>query len=46
VRNSVVGAYAVLKPDVSLEAETIVGAGVTIPSGTRISGGRVPAERE
>ena len=46
VRDSVVGAYAVLKPDVSLAAETIVGAGVTIPSGTRISGGRVPAERE
>ena len=46
VHDSVVGAYAVLKPDVSLAAETIVGAGVTIPSGTRISGGRVPAERE
>jgi mannose-1-phosphate guanylyltransferase len=46
VRDSVVGAYAVLKPDVSLAAETIVGAGATIPSGTRISGGRVPAERE
>jgi mannose-1-phosphate guanylyltransferase len=46
VRDSVVGAYAVLKPDVSLAAETIIGAGVTIPAGTRISGGRVPAERE
>jgi mannose-1-phosphate guanylyltransferase len=45
VRDSVVGAYAVLKPDVSLAAETIVGARATIPSGTRISGGRVPAER-
>ena len=43
---SVVGAYAVLKPDVSLAAETIVGAGATIPSGTRISGGRVPSERD
>jgi mannose-1-phosphate guanylyltransferase len=46
VRDSVIGAYAVLKPDVSLAAETIIGAGATIPSGTRISGGRVPAERE
>ena len=46
VHDSIVGAYAVLKPDVSLAAETIVGEGVTIPSGTRISGGRVPAERE
>ena len=46
VRNSVVGAYAVLKPDVSLSAETIIGCGATVPSGTRISGGRVPAERE
>ncbi|HEV7524493.1 MAG TPA: NDP-sugar synthase [Acidimicrobiia bacterium] len=46
VRDSVVGAYAVLKPDVSLAAETIVGARATVPSGTRISGGRVPAERE
>jgi mannose-1-phosphate guanylyltransferase len=45
VHDSVVGAFAVLKPDVSLEAETLVGAGATIPSGTRISGGRVPAER-
>jgi NDP-sugar pyrophosphorylase family protein len=46
VRDSVVGAFAVLKPDVSLAAETIVGAGATVPSGTRISGGRVPAERD
>ena len=46
VRASVVGADAVLKPDVALAAETIIGAGITIPSGTRISGGRVPAERE
>jgi len=45
VRDSVVGAYAVLKPDVSLTAETIIGASATVPSGTRISGGRVPAER-
>ena len=46
VRNSVVGAYAVLKPDVSLSAETIIGSGATVPSGARISGGRVPADRE
>ena len=46
VHESVVGAYAVLKPDVSLSAETIVGAGATVPSGTRMSGGRVSAERE
>jgi len=46
VYSSVVGADAVLKPDVALSAETIVGAGITVPSGTRISGGRVPAERE
>jgi UDP-3-O-[3-hydroxymyristoyl] glucosamine N-acyltransferase len=46
VRDSVVGAFAVLKPDVSLSAETIIGAGATVASGTRISGGRVPAERE
>ncbi|HUI48164.1 MAG TPA: NDP-sugar synthase [Acidimicrobiia bacterium] len=45
VRDSVVGAYAVLKPDVSLASETIVGAGVTVASGTRISGGRISAER-
>ena len=46
VHDSVVGPYAVLKPDVSLAAETLVGAGATIPSGTRISGGRVPPERD
>ena len=46
VHSSVVGADAVLKPDVALSAETIIGAGITVPSGTRISGGRVPAERK
>ena len=46
VHDSVVGREAVLKPDVALAAETIVGAGVTVPSGTRISGGRVPADRD
>jgi NDP-sugar pyrophosphorylase family protein len=46
VHDSVIGAYAVLKPDVSLAAETIVGDRATVPSGTRISGGRVPAEQD
>jgi NDP-sugar pyrophosphorylase family protein len=41
---SVVGRDAVLKPEVALGDETIVGAGMTVASGTRISGGRVPAE--
>jgi len=44
VVDSVVGADAVLKPDVSLTGETIVGAGATVASGRRISGGRVTAE--
>ncbi len=46
VRNSVCGAVAVLKPDVALGDETVVGAGTTVMSGTRLSGGRVPADRE
>jgi mannose-1-phosphate guanylyltransferase len=46
VVDSVVGADAVLKPDVSLTAETIVGAGATVASGRRISGGRVTADQE
>jgi mannose-1-phosphate guanylyltransferase len=46
VINSVVGADAVLKPEVSLTGETIIGAGIMVTSGTSISGGRVPAERE
>ena len=46
VRNSVVGCDAVLSPEVALGADTVVGAGVTVMSGTRISGGRVPADRE
>jgi hypothetical protein len=29
-----------------LDAQTIVGADATVASGTRISGGRFPAERE
>jgi NDP-sugar pyrophosphorylase family protein len=46
VRNSVVGSDAVLSPDVTLAADTVVGAGVTVVTGTRISGGRVPPDRE
>ena len=46
VHDSVVGPFAVLKPDVALAAETVIGSGVTIASGTRISGGRVPSERD
>ncbi len=46
VRNSVVGCGAVLSPEVALGADTVVGAGVTVMAGTRISGGRVPADRE
>jgi NDP-sugar pyrophosphorylase family protein len=43
VRHSVVGFDAVLKPEVELGEGTIVGAGMTIASGTRLSAGRVPA---
>jgi NDP-sugar pyrophosphorylase family protein len=46
VHRSAVGADAVLKPEVALGADTIVGAGITVMSGTSISGGRVPVERE
>jgi NDP-sugar pyrophosphorylase family protein len=46
VRNSVVGSDAVLSPEVALGADTVVGAGVVVMSGTRISGGRVPGDRE
>jgi mannose-1-phosphate guanylyltransferase len=46
VRDSVVGRDAVIRPEVALGDETIVGAAITVSSGTRISGGRVPADRE
>lgn len=45
VRQSVIGADAVLKPDVTVRALTVVGCNVAVPSGTQITGGRVPAER-
>lgn len=43
VRQSVIGPDAVLKPEVDLRAFTIIGAGTTVPSGTRMAAGRVPA---
>jgi NDP-sugar pyrophosphorylase family protein len=46
VRRSVLGGDAVLKPEVTVDGETVVGAGSTVMSGTRISGGRVPADRD
>ena len=42
---AVVGRHTVVKPDVVLTAQTIVGADVTVASGTRISAGRFPSER-
>jgi NDP-sugar pyrophosphorylase family protein len=45
VRRSVVGADAVLKPDAAVSALTVVGPGVTVASGTRISGGRLDTAR-
>ena len=35
-----------VKPNVVLTANTLVGADMVVASGTRISGGRVPSERE
>ena len=42
VTDSVVGADAILKPEVALTDLTLIGAGISIAAGTRISGGRVP----
>jgi NDP-sugar pyrophosphorylase family protein len=44
--DSVLGIDAVCKPEVVLGEYTLIGAGVTIASGTRISAGRVPAARD
>ena len=46
IDHAVVGRNTVVKPDVALTEYTIVGADVTVASGTRISAGRYPAERE
>lgn len=46
VDHAVVGAHTVVKPDVVLSGQTLVGAEVTVASGTRISAGRFPSERD
>jgi NDP-sugar pyrophosphorylase family protein len=46
IDHSVIGRNTVVKPDVLLTDHTIVGADVTVASGTRISAGRYPSERE
>ena len=46
IDHTVVGRNTVVKPDVVLSGQTIVGADVTVASGTRITAGRIPAERE
>ena len=46
IDHTVVGRNTVVKPDVMLTEYTIVGADVTVASGTRISAGRYPSERE
>jgi mannose-1-phosphate guanylyltransferase len=43
VTDSVVGPDAILKPEAALTDLTLVGAGICIAAGTRISGGRIPA---
>ena len=40
--DSVLGSDAILKPEVALTDLTLIGAGISIAAGTRISGGRVP----
>jgi NDP-sugar pyrophosphorylase family protein len=42
VADSVLGADAILKPEGALTDLTLIGAGISIAAGTRISGGRVP----
>jgi NDP-sugar pyrophosphorylase family protein len=46
LHDSVLGIDAVCKPEVVLGECTLIGTGVTIASGTRISAGRVPAARD
>jgi UDP-3-O-[3-hydroxymyristoyl] glucosamine N-acyltransferase len=46
VENSVVGRGSVVRPDVMLTAYTLIGPDVTVPSGTRMSSGRMPAPGE
>jgi len=42
--DSIVGAGAVCERDVSLRERSIVGAGVTVPTGTDLAEGRLPAD--
>ena len=42
VEHSVIGRDSVVRPDVTLTGHTLIGAGVTVPSGTRMSSGRMP----
>ena len=46
VDHSVVGRRTVVKPDVMLAENTLVGDDCTVAAGTRISAGRYPSERE
>jgi mannose-1-phosphate guanylyltransferase len=46
VDHSVVGRHSVVRPDVMLTAHTLVGPDVTVPSGTRMSSGRIPSQGE
>jgi mannose-1-phosphate guanylyltransferase len=42
VTDSVLGRDAILKPEAALTDLTLIGAGISVAAGTRISGGRVP----
>jgi mannose-1-phosphate guanylyltransferase len=44
VDHSVVGRRSVVRPDVMLTAHTLVGPDETVPSGTRMSSGRIPSQ--
>jgi mannose-1-phosphate guanylyltransferase len=46
VEQSVIGRESVVRPDVTLTGYTLIGPGVTVPSGTRMSSGRMPAAGE
>ena len=43
LQTSIVGPNAVLEADCTLEAEAIIGAGVTIGRGSHLAGDRVPS---
>jgi NDP-sugar pyrophosphorylase family protein len=46
VDHSVVGRESIVRPDVVLTAHTLIGPEVTVPSGTRMSSGRMPGPGE